>query len=118
MHSVWKVPGLPSGVNPPVFAPGEPPPSLPPDPPDPSSPLSSGNFPSLSEASLKTASAGSRKGTRKNLIQSSTNASPTEKKQEITTCSDIIPMEMEQQNSTLSTGGTVPILRSEIATVH
>ncbi|CAH8317418.1 unnamed protein product [Eruca vesicaria subsp. sativa] len=104
MQSVWRIPNLFSGTNPLVSTPGEPPPSLPPDPPDPSSPLTTGNFPSLSEALSKTAFTGSRKDIRKTALHSSTIASAVEKKQETTNCSDIIPMEMEQQNLTPPTG--------------
>ena len=119
MQSVWKVPGGFSGVNPPAFVPGEPPPVLPPDPPDPSSPLSPVNFPSLTEASSKTVSTGGRKSHRKESLTLTTTASVADKTKKTTTnCSESTSMEIELENSTLSTDGTVQELRSETATVH
>ena len=52
MHSVWRVPSLASGRNPPSVTAGESPdpPPVPPDPPNPSSPLSPVHYPILAEA--------------------------------------------------------------------
>lgn len=88
-------------------------------PPDPSSPLSPVNFPSLTEASFKTVSTGGRKSYRKESLTLTTTVSVAEKtKQTTTSCSESTSMEIELENSTLSTDGTVQELRSETATVH
>ncbi|CAN6872107.1 unnamed protein product, partial [Brassica oleracea] len=116
--SAWQVPGVSSGMNPPVFAPGEPPSILSPEPPDPTSPLSPVNFPSLAEATPKTVLSCSRKGSRKNSLPSITIASIAEKKLETTTTSsETIPIDLEQPNSTSPTVGTVSESRSDSATV-
>ncbi|KAF3517073.1 hypothetical protein DY000_02062952 [Brassica cretica] len=119
MQTVWNVPGRASGVNPSVFASGEPPPTLPPDPPDPTSPLSPVNFPTLTETTTNTVLYGSsRKGTRKESRSSHLTASSTDKRKVASTSSETTSMEIELETQTLSTNATIPESRSETATVQ
>lgn len=99
MHSAWRVPGRPSGVNP-AFASGEPPPLL---PPDPTSPLSPVNFPTLSSTGSVHSRKGSRRESRNTVVPATTGA---EKHQTGTTISDSPMSEIGNDTPTVSV--TVP----------